>query len=112
MRRFVALMLSAALLAHTSGCVTKKVKKTLEKETRASLTVSGDAEVLATVQEDLSLLYKVGVHVETIEKGVQIVKIIGAYKAVMDALVWLAMQNLRLIANDEVTKSLLVAALK
>lgn len=112
MRRFVALVLVAALLAHASGCVTKKVKKALAKETQASLTVTGDAEILARVLTELSTLHKVGVNVETIEKGVQILKIVGAYKALMDALVWLVKQNLRLIANDEVTKSLLLAALK
>lgn len=111
MRRVIALFLSAALLAHASGCVTKKVKKALQQEARASLTVTGDPVVLATLQEELSLLYKVGVTIETIEKGVTILRIVGAYAAVVDAIVWLIKQNLRLLANDDVTNTLLEVAL-
>jgi len=99
-----------ALLALTSGCVTKKVKRALQKNTEASLTVSGDAEILLTVQKELSLVHKVGVNVETIETGVRIIKLVGAYKAVVDAIVWLIQQHLQLLGNDEVSRALLEAA--
>lgn len=113
--RHVAVVLALALLASAPGCVTKKIKKALEEETRASFTISGDAQVLATVEKQLSLLYKVGVHLETLEKGVQILRIIGAYQEVVNAITWLIARNLMLLANDEVTRSLLsvaIAALK
>ena len=41
--------------------------------------------------------------------------IVGAYQEVVNAITWLVAQNLMLLANDEVTKSLLsiaIAALK
>ncbi len=110
MKPLPAVLLVVALLALLSGCVTKKVKLALQKDTQASLTVSGDAEILLTVQKELSLLHKVGVNVETIETGVRIIKIVGAYKAVMDAIVWLIQQHLQLLGNDEVSRALLEAA--
>jgi hypothetical protein len=105
-----AVLLVVALLALTSGCVTKKVKRVLQKDTEASLTVSGEAELLLTVQKELSVLHKVGVNVETIETGVRIIKIVGAYKAVVDAIAWLIQQHLQLLGNDEVSRALLEAA--
>ena len=56
-----------------------------------------------------------GVHLEALEKGVQILRIIGAYQELVNAITWLVAQNLMLLANDDVTRSLLsvaIAALK
>jgi hypothetical protein len=112
MRRCVALALSLVLLAHASGCVTKKVKKALAEEHRASLTVHGDDTVLAAVRAGLGGFSDVKATFETVEKGVEIVKLVAAYAELMEALTWLVTQNLMLIANDEVTRSLLAAVLK
>jgi hypothetical protein len=111
MGRPVAILLAFALLAHAPGCVTKRVKKALEEETRVSLTVTGAAPLPATLGTDLARLHKVGATVETLEKGVRILKLVGAYKEVVDALVWLITQNLKLLANDEVSRVILEIAL-
>jgi len=107
MRRATALLLALAFVALASGCVTKKVKKTLKKEVQASLTVSCDP---GAPPPDLSVLKKVKVSVETLEQGVTIIRIIGVYAEVVDAIVTLLRQSLRLLANDEVSRTLLEAA--
>ncbi|MCK6459234.1 MAG: hypothetical protein L6Q95_04990 [Planctomycetes bacterium] len=112
MRRHLAPALSLALLAAVSGCVTKKVRKALEEDSRASLTVSGDEAVLAAVRSGLGRFEDVKATFETVEKGVEVVRLVAAYAELMEALTWLVAQNLRLIANDEVTRSLLAAVLK
>lgn len=108
MTRVTFIALSLALTALASGCVTKKVKKTLAKEVQASLTVSCDP---GAPPPDLTVLKKVKVSVETLEKGVTIIRIIGVYAEVVDAIVTLLRQSLRLLANDEVSRALLEAAI-
>jgi len=115
MRRPTVLLLSLALLAHTPGCLKKKVKKALETETRASLTVRGDAQVLDALTREVGRLHKVDATLETVETGVRILRIVGAYAAVVDAMVWMLKQGLGLLANDEVSEALLqiaIAAMK
>lgn len=111
MERPISVLLALAVLAHASGCVTKKVKKILKEETRVSLTVRGDADTVASVGLELERLYKVKTTVETVEEGVRIVRIIGAYAVVIDAIVWLIRQSLQLLANDEVSRTILAAAI-
>ncbi|HEX5139035.1 MAG TPA: hypothetical protein VFY93_18845 [Planctomycetota bacterium] len=108
MRRGTALVLALAFLAFAPGCVTKKVKKALAKEVQASLTVSSDP---GAVPPDLGALDKVKVSVETLETGITIIRIIGVYAEVVDAITWLIRQNLRLLANDDISRTLLEAAL-
>ena len=115
MRHAALLLLSLALLAQAPGCLKKKVKKALEKETQASLSVQGDAEALETLTRELGRLHEVDATLETIETGERILKLVGAYAAVLDALEWMLRQGLALLANDEVSEALLqiaIAAMK
>ena len=73
MRRCVAVALSLVLVALLSGCVTKKIKKALEEDHKASLTVSGDDAVLSALHVGLGGFKDVKATYETVEKGVQIV---------------------------------------
>lgn len=107
----LAVILTLALLAQTSGCVKKTVNEILNKETRASLTVAGtDAEILARVERELNRAYDVKATVETMEKGVTIIRIIGAYAKVLKAIEMLLIHSLKLVANDEVSETLLAIA--
>ena len=111
MRRTAVLLLSLALLAPAPGCLKKKVKRALEKETRASLTVHGDAETLETLARELGRLHDVEATLKTIETGARILELVGAYSAVVDALVWMMQQGLALLANDEVSEIILQVAI-
>ena len=104
--------LSLVLVALLSGCVTKKIKKALEEDHKASLTVSGDDAVLSALHVGLGGFKDVKATYETVEKGVQIVRLVAAYAELMEALTWLVAQNLRFFANDEITRLLLAAILK
>ena len=100
-------LILAVLLA---GCFGKAVRKIENTEVTVSITVKGDDARLVTLHEELTRRFGVQAHLKVVRTGVTILKIIGIYVAVMDALQWLVRQSLELLGNDENSRLLLEAA--
>jgi len=108
----LCLLLGLVLVA---GCGTRKIKKkakeVVETPVTVSLTIRGDEpQVAVSLPMHLERLFKVQATLETVETGVKILKIIGIYAEVLEAVKWLLVQSLKLVANDETSRVILETA--
>ena len=106
--KWIVPVLLAALLAN--GCmalrVVKTAKKVVTEDTEISLTVKGDQSRLDSLELDLRG-FDVQAHVDAVETGITIVKLVGTYVAVMKSLDWIIARGLTVLANDENAELLL-----
>lgn len=106
--KWMVLMLAASL--PLSGCTAirtaKAVKKVVTEDTEISLTVKGDQVSLDSLALDLRG-FDVQAHIDAVETGVKVVKLVGTYMEVMKTLDWIIARGLTVLANDENAEILL-----
>ena len=122
MGRLAALLLLGALplaggcsTLRTAGHVLDAVKLVgrgaKQEETAVAFTLENGPEIVA-LAKGLSQ-FDVRADIEAIERGIAVVRIVGAYVEVLNAIQWLVDQGAAaLLANDELSQTLLYVILK
>lgn len=122
MKRLAALMILGTLplfgscsTIRTAGHVIDAVKMVgrgaAEEDTAVSFTLQNGPEIMA-LAKGLSQ-FDIRADIEAIEHGVAVVRIVGAYIEVLNAINWLIIQGATaILANDEISQTLLYVILK
>ena len=111
----MALFLTSALLllgaTGLSGCTAIKVAKIIKNaDTTVSITVEGEDARLATLADELNTGFGVEATVQAVRAGATVLRIAGAYKAVLDCTRWMLEQGLAVLANDKSAELILHVA--
>jgi len=109
---FALALLALPLLG--GGCtallVGKAAKDVLDKESTATFTFE-DGSLLEGVDEELFKLFGVDGYVKTLETGAKVLKLHGQYQEMMKLVAHLVEKGLQLLASDEFSEGLLIAAI-
>jgi hypothetical protein len=95
-----------------TGCMALTIAGLIQDSgVTASVTATGDPVRLLMLQTELDHRFGVDTKIKAVRKGACIVEIIGTYMAVVDALHWMALQGIVLIANNVATEGILEVAI-
>jgi len=108
-RTVIVWLISAALIP--TGCMALTVAGLIQDAgVTASVTATGDPVRLLLLQTELDRRFDVDTKIKVVRTGVCLVEIIGSYTAVVDALHWMAVQGIVMVANNLATKTVLEVA--